>query len=339
MKLLIVFTLVGISSWALTGVLRRYATAKSLMDVPNTRSSHSIPTPRGGGLAIVITFLSGLIILWALSQLESVLLIALFGAGSILAFIGFIDDRGHIAARWRLLAHFLAAGWLLYWIDGVSLLNAFESVYLTWFVNIFALVGVVWFLNLYNFMDGIDGIAGIEALSSTLVSGAILVVVFDYSQLAYLYILLLVAVAGFLIWNFPPAKIFMGDAGSGFLGIILGGFALHSIQVSVQLFWAWVILLGVFIVDATYTLTRRLIQGEKVYQAHRSHAYQYASRKYNSHRAVTISVLAINTFWLAPWAVATTVNLVDGPLAVLMAFVPLVFLAWYYHAGEKESSK
>jgi Fuc2NAc and GlcNAc transferase len=144
------------------------------------------------------------------------------------------------------------------------------------------------------------------------------------------------AVAGFLVWNFPPAKIFMGDAGSGFLGLMLGALALYSAHIAPQMLWVWLILLGVFIVDATYTLIRRLLLGDKVYEAHRSHAYQYATRKYGRHLPVTLAVLAINLFWLAPWAVAVAFGAVDGAVALLCAYVPLLWLAWYFHAGETE---
>ena len=153
-------------------------------------------------------------------------------------------------------------------------------------------------------MDGIDGIAGIEALSATLSAGLLVIFVLGDHAIADINFLMSAAVAGFLIWNFPPAKIFMGDAGSGFLGLVLGALVLLNTHIAPQMLWVWLILLGVFIVDATYTLIRRLIRGDRIYEAHRSHAYQYASRKYGSHLPVTLAVLAINIFWLAPWSFA-----------------------------------
>ena len=337
MNLLLLLLLVGSVSWVLTGLLRRYALAKCLMDVPNDRSSHSTPTPRGGGISIVVTFLVGLVFLWLMSLLDNTAFVGLSGAGLVIAVIGFIDDHGHIAARWRLLGHFSAASWLVFWLGGLPLLILFGfSVDPGWAGHVLVVVALVWLLNLYNFMDGIDGIAAIEALSSTLVAGLLFLFVFNNQDMASLNLLMFAAVTGFLVWNFPPAKIFMGDAGSGFLGMMLGALALYSAHIETVMLWVWLILLGIFIVDATFTLLRRLLRGEKVYEAHRSHAYQYASRKYGSHLTVTLSVLFINLFWLAPWSVAVALGAIGGALGLIIAYVPLLWLAWYFHAGEME---
>ena len=339
MNLLLLFLLIGSVSWALTGLLRRYALAKCLMDVPNDRSSHTIPTPRGGGISIVVTFLIGLIFLWVIQLVGNESFIALSGAGVMVSVIGFIDDHAHIAARWRLLGHFSAASWLVFWLGGLPLLILFGySVDPGWAGNVMAVVALVWLLNLYNFMDGIDGIAGVEALSSTLVAGLLFLFVFDNQDMASLNLLMFAAVIGFLVWNFPPAKIFMGDAGSGFLGLMLGGLALYGTHIELVMLWVWLILLGIFIVDATFTLLRRLLRGEKVYEAHRSHSYQYASRRYGSHLTVTLSVLFINLFWLTPWSVAVALGAVGGAVGLMIAYVPLLWLAWYFHAGELERS-
>lgn len=331
------FLFAGGLSWMLTGLLHRYASNNSLIDIPNERSSHSTNTPRGGGLAIVVTFLSGLAFLWKMSLFEDHIFIALSGAGLLVAAIGFMDDLAHIAARWRLLAHFSAAAWLLFWLGGLPPLLLFGIVFdLSWAGHFLALIALVWLLNLYNFMDGIDGIGGIEALSSTLVAGLLFLFVFEHQGMAFLYILMSASVAGFLIWNFPPAKIFMGDVGSGFLGLMLGGFTVYSIYIAPQMLWIWLILLGIFIVDATYTLMRRLLRGDKIYVAHRSHAYQYASRKYGSHVKVSLSVLLINLCWLTPWSFAVAFGEVDGTIAMFAAYAPLLWGAWNFHAGELE---
>ncbi len=337
MNLLWMFLLVGSASWLLTRLLRRYALVNSLMDVPNERSSHSIPTPRGGGVAIIISFLIGLATLWGMSLVENSPFVALTGAGLLVAIIGFVDDHGHIAARWRLLAHFSAAVWILFWLGGLPSLILFGTTFdLGWFGNILAAFALVWLLNLYNFMDGIDGIAGVEAFSSTLVAGLLFMFVLDHQGMTSLHMLMAAAVAGFLVWNFPPAKIFMGDAGSGFLGLMLGALALYSAHIAPQMLWVWLILLGVFVVDATYTLVRHLLRGDKVYEAHRSHAYQYASRKYGNHLKVTLGVLIINLSWLLPWAIVVALEVIDGAVALLLSYMPLIWLAWYFHAGELE---
>lgn len=320
-------------SWILTLVLRRYALAKSLMDIPNERSSHSVPTPRGGGVAIVVAFALALPILAALDLLSTPALIGLLGSGLLVAVIGFADDHGHIAARWRLLGHFIAAAWALFWLNGLAPISFFgASVDLGWFGNVLAVIYLVWMLNLYNFMDGIDGLAGAEAISVCL--GMCLVYWFSGSvELIWVPLILAAAVAGFLCWNFPPARIFMGDAGSGFLGIVLGGLALQAAWGNPELLWSWLILLGVFVVDATWTLICRLVRGDKVYQAHRSHAYQYASRQFASHRVVTLAITAINVFWLLPISLSVGLNVLNGLIGLLLAYSPLVWLAFKFRAG------
>ena len=185
-------------------------------------------------------------------------------------------------------------------------------------------------------MDGIDGLAGIEAITVCM-GGALLYYLVPGEITEWIIpLILLAAVVGFLVWNFPIARIFMGDAGSGFLGIMLGIMVLQSAWITPSLFWGWLILLGAFIIDASVTLIRRVVRGEKFYEAHRTHAYQYASRKYGSHLLVTLSVLVINLIWLTPWSFAITFGLVDGAIAILVAYAPLLFLTWYFHAGDVE---
>ncbi|WP_339526732.1 MraY family glycosyltransferase [Pseudomonas sp. EL_65y_Pfl2_R96] len=319
-------------SWGLTRVLRRYALSRSLMDIPNERSAHSVPTPRGGGVSIVVAFLLALPVLSLLGVLPLPALMALVGAGVLIAVIGFADDHGHIAARWRLLGHFIAAAWVLFWLNGlapIALLGV--SLDLGWVGSILGAIYLVWMLNLYNFMDGIDGLASVEAITVCL--GICLVYgVAGTAELVWAPLMLVVAVAGFLCWNFPPARIFMGDAGSGFLGIILGAMALQAAWSKPELIWSWLILLGVFIVDATWTLVRRLIGGDKVYQAHSSHAYQKAARRWG-HKAVTISVAVINVVFLLPLSILVVLGHLNVVAGIFVAYAPLVCLAYLFKAG------
>ena len=327
---------VGVAALFLTYVLRRYALARSLMDIPNARSSHSVPTPRGGGVAIVLSFLLALALVATTGSLDWPTSLALLGAGGFVALVGFLDDHGHIAARWRLLAHFLAAFWALGWLGGAPALDVFGAQFdLGWLGFALVAVYLVWLLNLYNIMDGIDGIASEEAIC-VCVGGALLYLLLGKPELALLPLMLAAAVAGFLYWNFPPARIFMGDAGSGFLGIVLGTMSIQAGWVDPALFWSWVILLGVFVVDATFTLVRRLLRGDKVYEAHRSHAYQYASRQFGRHLPVTLAVGGINIAWLLPIALLVGTGRVDGLIGVVLAYAPLVLLAIKFRAGELE---
>ena len=326
-------------SLLLTSALRRYALAKSLIDVPNARSSHTVPTPRGGGVAIVLSFLFLLSVLPIFSLLSWSTTWGLLGAGAGIAVLGFLDDHGHIAARWRLLGHFSAAVWALFWLGGAPPLTVMGATFdLGWVGVVLAILYLVWMLNLYNFMDGIDGLASLEAIFVCL-SAALIYMLMGLGALAWAPLLLSFGVAGFLYWNFPPAKIFMGDAGSGFLGVTLGIFSLQAAWASPSLIWVWVILMGVFIVDATFTLIRRLVRGDKVYEAHRSHAYQYASRKFGRHLPVTLTVGLVNVVWLLPVALCVALLGLDGLLGVIIAYVPLVLLAWMFQAGAVEKNE
>jgi Fuc2NAc and GlcNAc transferase len=325
-------------AWWLTGAMRRYALARQLLDVPNARSSHTTPTPRGGGVAIVTSFLLAVLWLALADVIDRRLAAALFGAGAGCALLGFLDDHGHIAARWRLLGHFAAAGWALYWLGGAPPLMLFgHTLAAGWFADALAALYLVWLLNLYNFMDGIDGIAAVEAITVCLGAMALVGLAPGIGSAAEIGLPLLLggAVAGFLVWNFPPARIFMGDAGSGFLGITLGILSLHAGGTAPPQPWSWLILLGVFVVDATVTLLRRLLRGERVYEAHRSHAYQHVARRVG-HLRVTLAVTVINVAWLLPIALGVALNRIDGGLGLVIAYAPLVLLAVRFRAGLPE---
>ena len=323
-------------SWGLTFVIKRFALSQNIIDRPNERSSHQQPTPRGGGLGFVFIFLTTLFCLifagnnfWQYASF--------FAAGLLVAGIGFADDLSHISAKWRLLFHGVAAIFILYGIKGMPALG-----FLAWVLpkgmlaDCFAVFFLVWMINLYNFMDGIDGLAAIEAIS-VCVAGALLAVLSGHPTLCFLPLLLAAAVSGFLYWNFPPACIFMGDCASGFLGLLLGVFALQAAMVNSGLFWAWLIMLGVFIVDATGTLFVRFVKGLKLTEAHCTHAYQKAGRRHG-HLRISLSVLFINLFWLLPIAFLVVKGYIDGFWGSLIAYLPLMVLLYQFEAGKKSHS-
>ena len=321
-------------SWLLTGRVMTYG-RRRLMDLPNDRSSHEQPTPRGGGLAIVIAFSLSLLILFAAGLLPWPLLMVL-SALLPLAVVGFIDDHGHVSARWRFLLQAMAAGWALYWLGGIETLRvnglslAFGPV-----AGLLAGLFMVWMLNLFNFMDGIDGIAASETLSVGLMAALLLSLGTGIGLTATGWVALALAAAsgGFLAWNWPPARIFMGDVGSGVLGFVLAVLALWSAIHEELSLAVWLILAGVFLVDATLTLLIRMFRGERWFEAHRSHAFQHAARRWGSHRTVTLSVLAINVGWLLPMAWLASTH-PSWELALLaLALLPLTLLAYRLGAG------
>ena len=326
-----------IGSTLLTGWLRQFALARRLVDVPNARSSHVLPTPRGGGVAIVMTVLGALPLLAAAGVIAPTSLWALLGAGVMVGAIGWLDDNGGVPARYRLVVHLIASAWALAWLGGLPPLPIFSTtIDLGWFGELLAVLYLTWLLNLYNFMDGIDGIASVEAVT-VCIGGALIYGLATAAGDAWVTpILLLSAVTGFLVWNFPRARIFMGDAGSGFIGMMLGLLSLQAAAAAPQLFWGWVILLGAFIVDATVTLICRVVRGERVYQAHCTHAYQREARRRGSHVPVTLAFGTINVVWLLPIASVVALGWLDGALGVLLAYAPLVWLALRSGAGRPE---
>lgn len=292
-----VFVLTFVISFSLTGIIRRYVLAKNILDIPNDRSSHQIPTPRGGGISIVVLFaLISFGLAWK-GIIPFSLLYALSG-GILIAVTGWLDDVISVPPLWRILVHTIAAIWAVYWLK----LNG--SSWMDWF----AIVSIVWCVNLYNFMDGIDGLAGIEGLFISLAAGIALVVV-GMSGMGLLCFLLAAAILGFLVWNWPPAKIFMGDVGSGYLGFVFAVLAFATANLQVLSLGFWFTIAAVFLCDATFTVLKRMLQGKRWYEAHREHAYQRLVQYGASHKKVTIWVLLVNV-------------LVLGPVAVLIYFNP-----------------
>lgn len=249
-----------------------------------------------------------------------------------MAGVGFLDDHFDVPARVRLLIQFAAAGWALWQLNGIGPLHLGWIIWdWGWVGQAVALVGLVWMINLYNFMDGIDGLAGVEAVCASGLGGLLLA----RSGLGEAALALEGASAGFLVWNWPPAKIFMGDVGSGFLGFVFGVLAIASAKERPWMAWPWLILLGVFIGDSMVTLLRRLFAGARIYEAHCSHAYQHAARRLGSHLKVTLAVGAINVAWLFPMAWGACVCPALGPLFGVVALAPLVYLAFRYDAGRE----
>lgn len=334
---MLIFAAVFVASMLLTGIIRRMALARGVIDVPNARSSHLLPTPRGGGMAIVVTVLFTIGVMYVRGNVRPELAAVLLIGGPFVALIGFIDDLRSVSVSVRLAVQFAAFGWCVYCLGPLPpVALGFATVNLGLAGSIAALIFLVWFLNIYNFMDGIDGIASVEAIS--VMTFATLLLFWQRGEPSIVFALLVVvaAAAGFLIWNWPPARIFMGDAGSGFLGFFVGSIAWATIVRGRLSIWVWLILLGAFIVDATVTLLRRWYRGANLAEAHRSHAYQRLSRKYRSHLKVTLAILLINAFWLDPLAYLAAARPALGAAFAAMAWLPLIAVAWICGAGTEE---
>lgn len=324
---------VALGSWFGVALVRRYA-RKRLLDVPNDRSSHSQPTPRGGGLALTVAHLLAVVVANWLGLLDLNLAATLIGGGFAVAVVGFLDDHGHVPAALRLICHLVAFAWAVWWLGGLPPVDfGWGPVDLGWAGTALLLLYLAWFLNLFNFMDGIDGIAGAQALCMSL-TGVVLAYQAGGGEHAALPIVLLAAATlGFLAWNWPPARIFMGDVGSGYLGFALGVLALWTVVEGWLTPWVWLILGGAFLADATVTLVRRARARVNLVEAHRSHAYQRLSRHWRGHRPVTLAFIGVNVLWLAPWAFAAARWPASGAGCAIAALAPLFLLASRLGAG------
>ena len=304
---------------ALLAILHR----RQVLDHPNHRSSHDRPVPRGGGIAVMAVAVVGcwLAALMDPGDSRPLLIIALL-AGALAGF-SFIDDLRGLPAAARLILQVLAIAM------GCSLLPdapVFQGLLPPWADRLAAGVCWLWFVNLYNFMDGIDGISVVETASIGLGIAAVALLTGAAPELAPPAAVITGAIIGFAFWNWPPARIFLGDVGSVGLGYLLG-WLLLALATRGQ--WAAALLLPLYYLsDASWTLIRRLIRGEKAWRAHRSHFYQYAARRFGSHAKVSRSVLYCNAALLiAALAAALTGR---AAAALLTGGVAVGILLWYF---------
>jgi Fuc2NAc and GlcNAc transferase len=300
-----------------------------LIDRPNARSSHTRPTLRGGGAVAVLLVLGAMGLEWGLGEDAAVpasLRLVLLVAGGAIAGVSLIDDARGVSARLRLAVQILAAvvavvivGWVERldvggWGMAGGLVGAFLTVIL-----------IVWSTNLYNFMDGIDGLAAVQAVTGAGTLALLALLGGDQGR-AIAPILLASAFAGFLVWNRPPARVFMGDVGSAFLGFAFAVIVIEGNRAGVWPIWIFPIVLAFFLTDATATLLRRLARGERVTQAHRSHAYQKLARRHGSHAPITWGLAVHNVVWCAPLAVVTVFFPGYAALAAVAAILPSVLV-------------
>jgi len=279
------FAATALLLWPLIGILRKLA----VLDIPNERSSHLIAVPKGAGIVLLFVVAVG----WCgqawlansgpiLSQIALISCIAV-----AIGVLSWTDDLKGLSPILRLMAHLVAASLAVTFAPFQGLV--FQGILSPPIDSVLTVIIWVWFINLFNFMDGIDGISGVQ--STTICLGAIIVgyLVPDLDEYAPYAAVLLGASVGFLIWNWPPAKVFLGDVGSAPLGFLLG-WILLSLAAGGQ--WAGALVLpGYYLADATITLVRRAVRGEKVWQAHRDHFYQRAVSAGSGHGEVSCVVM------------------------------------------------
>jgi len=323
---------VCVVSLALSGAMVRWAPRLGLVDVPNARSAHREPTPRGGGVAFVVAITLGelcLLLAGDIPMLQGAVLVA---GGLAMAVLGLCDDLAGLRPRTRLVAQILSATLCV----AILPLPDFG----TWGVElplpvvyVLVVLGLVWLTNLYNFMDGIDGIVTVQGLVVLLPVAGLMLLLDQWRWLPVVAVFV-AGLLGFLPWNWQRARIFMGDAGSAFLGFSFGLLLLVTAGDGGVAPWVWLALLGCSLADTGVALLRRLVRGDNLAQAHASHAYQVLARRWGSHRRVCALLATVTLAWQLP--LAWLLQASEGAVAFMLlwlALVPPAVACWLLGSG------
>ncbi len=301
-------------------MIKNFALQKKMFAIPNERSLHQVPTPHGGGIGIVLPWYIGLTLLYFSGIIEQSLYLALL-CGFLLAIVSLIDDLAGLKPIIRLIVHFITAIAAFYFLGGLRplVLPGIDAHY-NFLTYPLAIVGIVWFINLFNFMDGVDGFASVEAI---IICSVLFVLTWSMTT-----ILLIVCISGFLYWNWPKAKIFMGDVGStqlGFILVVAGIYFHNSFEFSIL---NWIMLTSPFWFDATLTLFRRWRNGEKLSEGHRKHVYQRLVQAGFSHEKVNVCLILINLFTIILIILYREYKILQIPLFVISLTVFYIITVW-----------
>ncbi|MFK7730480.1 MAG: glycosyltransferase family 4 protein [Pseudomonadales bacterium] len=317
-EMIVLIAAVFAASQVLLYVYRQIAIRQHWLDIPNERSSHTAPTPGGAGLFLAIVFSTAAAYLWVSGKLSPEI-VWLYVMPPIMALMGWIDDRFAVSRRIRAAVYLFCA---ILFVNGISDNNSFW-VLLALAVFVFA------FVNAFNFMDGIDGIAASQVLFYAV---AFIVVCTGPLEMDLQSLLILLATisAAFLFWNWSPAWLFMGDSGSLFFGFLLAATAVYAAEISALSLLSSLILLASFIADSSVTLLSRLLNGERIQDAHRTHLYQLLARKWGSHARVVILYTAVNITVLLPVAVVSETHPSLAAILCIASYAVLCSIVWVY---------
>jgi Fuc2NAc and GlcNAc transferase len=287
------FLLIFILSTCLVYFYRNLALRYGILDKPNHRTSHDAITPRGGGVVFIGLWLVWVVLSLIQKKISSELCYSLIGPVGLVALVSFFDDYFNLRRRYRLISHLFASMLCLLLLGHMGF--DIGSVHISYSIYLYFLIAFImtWSINLYNFMDGLDGLASTQSVFIFFVSGCLLFYIGN-KELGYLSCLLAFSVLGFLVWNWPSAKIFMGDVGSTSLGLSVAVFMLLAEKSHSLSFIIYLMLYLPFITDATLTLLRRIIAGDKWYEAHNNHGFQRLYRSGWSHKQVLLGLITLN---------------------------------------------
>ena len=336
----IIALFVGVISWFLVGRVRFYLLKYQLLDHPNARSSHTKPTTHGAGIGIIFVLLPIWILITFLfpqqSQVGEMSRWLIPALTLLLATISFLDDLRGLSQLTRLLMHAGAVITAAQLIPGPIFISFLYPA-----LDIFLITLCwVWFVNLFNFMDGIDGMAGVETIAITLGIYAIGLVFIPHSSIYGQNLVIAAAMIGFLIWNWSPAKIFLGDVGSIPLGFLIGW---HLFNLAASGFWMAALILPLYyITDSSLTLLRRLLSGKSIWEAHKEHFYQFAVKNGRTHSSVVRGVMLTNVLLiiLAFFSAYPKLPAFISWLILLTAcLIVALLILWMLYGKEKKSTK
>ncbi len=338
------FALFGVLALFATSVVlvewvRAIALARNMVDRPEPRRTSLRETPRGGGAPVALLVIAGCSLAGLTHNLSPQTTSAMLVGGLIVTMIGWMEDRFGLPVLARFVAQIVAAAWAVFAIGGMPTLSmGTHLLRLGWWGSPLAVVGIVWATNLYNFMDGIDGLAGTQAVSVGAI-GALLLAVSGAQHLWVVPALIAITTAGFLLHNWHPARIFLGDSGAYFLGFAFGVIALRSERLGAVPALAWVALLGFFVIDATITLVRRIIRRERIWLPHRQHAYQRLVSAGLPPSLVSHMLLAGNLVLAAIVAACLTMKIIPLPALLLFPLACYALVVRRFPLGGRSESQ
>ena len=335
-----IFLFTILSSFLMTLTLGKFFIKKHyFIDQPADNTMHVEPTPSAGGISILISYFIFIFAIMNYAMIDhSIFLILLYSLIPIIL-IGLLDDYCHVKVYIRLLVQLFSATIIVYYFQIYD--NNFnfdiygeQSVII---IFIFSIILSVWLMNLYNFMDGVDGYASTECIFVSF-SASFIAYWNNPEHLLYIYIAGIGAASlGFLLRNWHPAKIFMGDTGSVSIGCIFSFLIFYSASESVISIYTWLILLSVFIADATYTLTVRIVTKKNITEAHLRHAFHILAGKENSHKYVNKILICINLCWILPLALLSNAYMDYHVIITILAYLPLLISLIKIGAGLEET--
>ena len=334
-----IFIFTILSSFLMTMILEKFFSKKDFfIDLPTDNTIHSKPVPSAGGISILISYLIFIFVVVIYANADYAVFLILFSSLVPIFLIGLLDDHYHVKVYIRLLVQLFSATIIVYYFQVYS--NNFDfqifgkqSLII---IFIFSIILSMWLMNLYNFMDGIDGYASNECIFVSF-SASFIAYLNSPENLIYIYIAGIgMASLGFLIRNWYPAKIFMGDTGSVSIGCIFSFFIFYSASESVISIYTWLILLSVFISDASYTLIVRIVTKKNIAQAHLRHAFHILAIRKNSHKCVNKILIYINLCWILPLALLSNAYMDYHVIITFIAYLPLLISLINIGAGLEE---